>query len=453
MYPICTDHSQFYQKADEICRKNSTVDRSLYQKYGVKRGLRDENGNGVLTGLTNISLISAFEMKDGVKTPSDGELYYRGYRIQDLVHGFASENRFGFEETAYLLLFGQLPTAEELQEFQQVLADLTELPTSFTRDVIMKAPGKDMMNSLTKSVLTLASYDEDIASLDPENVLRQCMKLISVFPSLAVYGYQAYNYYSCGDSFFLHRPDPKLSAAENILQMLRIDRKYTELEARLLDLALVLHMEHGGGNNSTFTTRVVTSSGSDTYAVISAALCSLKGPKHGGANRKVLDMMSNLKQQVSDLHDEDEIRRYLNGLLEKEGFDHSGLIYGFGHAVYSKSDPRALLFHDFAASLAHEKGMDEEYQLYAAVERLAPEVIASKRRMYKGVCANVDFYSGLVYQMLDIPKELFTPLFAIARIVGWSAHRMEELFNMDKIIRPAYQSLVVPKTYCPMEDR
>jgi len=453
MNSISKKNRTFLEQMNAVTKQNDSIDRSLYPQYGVKRGLRDENGRGVVTGLTNISLINSFERIDENDRPCDGELYYRGYRIEDLVNGFVRDDRFGFEESAFLLLFGKLPDEKELQEFKETLNAFNHVPSSFTRDVIMKAAGTDMMNSLTKSVLSLSSYDEDLTNLDSVNVLRQCLYLISIFPSLAVYGYQAFKYFTCGDSFFVHHPDPNLSVAENILQMLRIDRKYTKLEAKLLDLALVLHMEHGGGNNSTFTTRVITSSGADTYAVMAAALCSLKGPKHGGANRKVVDMMRDLKEQIADWKDDEQIRAYLTSLLDKNAFDRSGLIYGFGHAVYSKSDPRALLFRQYAAALAHEKGWDEEFDLYRRVEQLATEVIAEKRRIYKGVCANVDFYSGFVYQMLDIPKELYTPLFAIARIVGWSAHRIEELFNMDKIIRPAYQSLLEPKEYTAMDER
>ena len=351
------------------------------------------------------------------------------------------------------MLFGELPTAEELKNFQHVLASERTLPTNFTRDVIMKAPSSDIMNSMIRSVLTLASYDRSCTDTSVENVLRQCMGLISLFPVLAVYGYHAYNHYANDDSMYIHRPSKKLSTAENILLMLRPDKRYTELEAKVLDIALVLHMEHGGGNNSTFTTRVVTSSGSDTYSVIAAALSSLKGPKHGGANIKVVEMMRDLEKSVSNWEDEDEVRAYLQKLLNKEAFDKKGLIYGMGHAVYSLSDPRAKVFKGFVEQLATAKGREKDFALYSMIERLAPELIAQKSRIYKGVSANVDFYSGFVYSMLEIPLELYTPIFAIARIVGWSAHRIEELLNMDKIIRPAYKSVMEERDYIPMQDR
>lgn len=441
------------KKYSELCRRNDTQDESLYAEYDVKKGLRDKNGKGVLSGLTNISMIEAFEEKDGRKIPCDGRLYYRGYNIMDLVKGFIAEKRFGFEETTYLLLFGQLPTKTELQEFKEVLANGRNLPKNFARDVIMKAPSKDIMNSLTKSVLTLSSYDEKVSNLSIENVLRQCLMLISTFPMLAIYGYNAYNHYELDESLYIHRPDPELSTAENLLRMLRPDKKYTDLEAKVLDIALVLHMEHGGGNNSTFTTRVVTSAGSDTYSVMAAALSSLKGPKHGGANIKVVQMMNDLREHVKDTKDEEQVRDYLCQLLDGEVFDHQGLIYGMGHAVYSISDPRACIFKNFVEKLAIEKNRTEEYELYSMIERLAPEVIAEKCRMYKGVSANVDFYSGFVYSMLEIPLELYTPIFAMARIVGWSAHRIEELINIDKIIRPAYKSIGEKRTYEKIKDR
>ncbi len=425
----------------------------MFDEYGVKRGLRDKNGKGVLSGLTNISLIKSSEEIDGKSVPCDGQLYYRGYNIFDLVRGFQKENRFGFDECAYLLLFGNLPTANELMEFKKTLGYSMTLPTNFVRDVIMKAPSHDIMNSLTKSVLTLASYDESVADMSLDNVLRQSLMLISVFPMLSVYGYHAYNHYECDESLYIHRPDPRLSTAENLLRMLRPDMSYTPTEAKVLDAALVLHMEHGGGNNSTFTTRVVTSAGSDTYSVIAAALSSLKGPKHGGANIKVVQMMEDLRRNVDDTTDEEQVRKYLYRLLNKEAFDRSGLIYGMGHAVYSISDPRALVFKSFVERLADEKKHHKDFELYSMIERLAPEVIAEKCRIYKGVSANVDFYSGFVYSMLDIPMELFTPIFAIARIVGWSAHRMEELINVDKIIRPAYKSIAELRPYQTLKDR
>ncbi len=442
----------YTDKYEEICEGTDLIPGELFDVYGVKRGLRDKNGNGVLSGLTHISKIEAFKNVDGKKVPCDGKLWYRGYSIIDLVRGF-SEKRFGFEEITYLLLFGKLPNVEELQTFKRVLNASRTLPTNFTRDVIMKAPSKDIMNSVTKSVLTLASYDENMTDPSISNVLRQCLQLIGILPMLSVYGYHAYNHYECGDSFYIHRPDENLSTAENILLMLRPDKKYTELEARVLDIALVLHMEHGGGNNSTFTTRVVTSAGSDTYSVVAAALSSLKGPKHGGANIKVVEMTRDLKESVSDLNDEAAVKEYLGKLLDKQAFDKKGLIYGMGHAVYSLSDPRARIFKGFVERLAKAKGREADFKIYSAVERLAPEVIAEKRKIYKGVSANVDFYSGFVYSMLDIPLELYTPIFAMARIVGWSAHRIEELVNVDKIIRPAYLSIMEEKDYVALEER
>lgn len=444
---------KFTDKYIDTCVENNSIDPSLFEKFGVKRGLRDKNGRGVLSGITNISLIKATEEKDGKIIPIDGQLYYRGYNIYDLVKGFMSDNRFGFEETAFLLLFGDLPTASELEDFKSTLALNRRLPTNFVRDVIMKAPSRDIMNTLTRSVLTLSSYDDNATDISLENVLEQSIMLISVFPMLAVYGYHAYNHYENDDSLYIHRPDDNLSHAENILRMLRPDKSYTDLEAKVLDLALVLHMEHGGGNNSTFTTRVVTSAGSDTYSVIAAALSSLKGPKHGGANIKVIQMIKDIKENVRDLKDEDEVREYLRKILHKEAFDHRGLIYGMGHAVYSISDPRAVAFKSFVKKLAVEKHQNDDFELYSMIERIAPQVIADECAIYKGVSANVDFYSGFVYSMLGIPEELFTPIFAMARIVGWSAHRMEELINVDKIIRPAYKSIMVLKNYTPLNKR
>ena len=436
----------------KLCREADHLEPEMFDKYEVQRGLRDKNGNGVVTGLTNISRIDAFKTVDGVKTPCEGKLWYRGYDCIELVKGFRG-TRFGFEEAAYLLLFGNLPNEKQLKEFRDILAANRTLPTNFTRDVIMKAPSSDIMNSLTRSVLTLASYDKNCSDTSVENVLRQCLSLISVFPMLAVYGYHSYNHYQNDESMYIHRPSRKLSTAENLLMMLRPDKSYTELEASVLDIALVLHMEHGGGNNSTFTTRVVTSSGSDTYSVIAAALSSLKGPKHGGANIKVVEMMQDLERHVSDWEDEDAVRDYLKKILNKEAFDRKGLIYGMGHAVYSLSDPRAQVFKGFVHRLAAAKGREKDFALYSMIERMAPEVIAEKARIYKGVSANVDFYSGFVYSMLEIPLEMFTPIFAIARIVGWSAHRIEELINMDKIIRPAYKSVMREQEYIAMNER
>ena len=425
----------------------------LYTKYDVKRGLRDINGNGVVAGLTNISTIKVLDMGDGMPNHGDGKLYYRGIDVEDIVNGFIKNKRFGYEETVYLLLFGSMPTEQELINFRKLLADYRSLPSTFTRDVIMKAPSDNMMNTLAKSVLALYSYDDNANDISIPNVLRQSIELITLFPVLAVYGYNAYKYSSEGGSLFIHDPRPDLSIAENLLYMLRPDQSYTELEAHILDLALVLHAEHGGGNNSTFTVHVVSSSGTDTYSAIAAALGSLKGPKHGGANIKVVMMFDDMKKNVKDWTDEGEVRNYLKKLLHKEAFDRAGLIYGMGHAIYSQSDPRAKVFKGFVEKLSSEKGRHDEFALYSLVERLAPEVIAEERRIYKGVCANVDFYSGFVYRMLGIPDELFTPIFAVSRIAGWSAHRIEEIINSNKIIRPAYKAVSPMIDYVDIEDR
>ena len=429
------------QKLASCCVQNGTIDPTLYTKYDVKRGLRDLNGNGVLTGLTGISEIRSSKVVDGKSVPAEGQLFYRGYNIEDLVRSMPADHSFGFEMTAYLLLFGELPTKEQLKLFIDQLSFYRTLPTGFVRDIIMKAPSNDMMNTLARSVLTMYSYDETPDDVSIPNVLRQCIQLIAIFPLLSVYGYQAYRHYNDGRSLYIHQPKPELTTAENILRILRSDKKFTPLEAKVLDIALMLHAEHGGGNNSTFTTHVVTSSGTDTYSAIAAALGSLKGPKHGGANIKVVRMFEDMKQVVKDWADEDEIRDYLTRLLDKEAFDKAGLIYGMGHAVYSISDPRAKIMESFAAGLSSEKGREDEYGLYMRVARLAPEVIGEKRRIYKGVSANVDFYSGFIYSMLDLPIELYTPIFACARIAGWSAHRIEELINAGKIIRPAYKAI------------
>lgn len=436
----------------KLCVKNDQIDKKLYQEYGVKRGLRDEQGQGVLTGLTNISQITAFKNVNGEKIPCDGELLYRGYNVRDLVNG-AADKRFIFEEGVYLLLFGDLPDNEQLAKFREALNNSMDFPTNFTRDVIMKAPRVDIMNSMTRSILTLACYDDRQDDLSLSNVLRQCIMLISNFSMMAVYGYHAYNHYDNNGSMYIHRPDSNLSIAENFLRMLRPDKSFTELEARVLDIALLLHMEHGGGNNSTFTTRVVTSSGSDTYSAIAAAMSSLKGRKHGGANLQVMKMMDDIKSHVSDFGDEEEIASYLDKILNKQAYDRQGLIYGMGHAVYSLSDPREQVFRKFVEELAHDKGKDKDLMLYENIEKIAPMLIARERKIYKGVSPNVDFYSGFVYEMLGIPRELYTPLFAIARIAGWSAHRMEELVTTDKIIRPAYKSLVTDRKYVPRDLR
>ncbi len=437
----------------EKARKSMMIDSELYKKYDVKRGLRDINGKGVLAGLTHISDIQAVKIVDGVSVPTDGNLYYRGYSIKDLVKGFEKEGRFGYEEICYLLLFDKLPSKNELKEFSKLLGSYRSLPKNFVRDVIMKAPSNDMMNTLARSVLTLYSYDNNADDISIANVLRQGLQLISVFPMLTVYGYQAYSHYQNGNSLFIHPPVPELSSAENLLHILRADSSYTELEAKILDIALVLHADHGGGNNSTFTTHVITSTGTDTYSAVAASLGSLKGPRHGGANIKVMKMIDDLKRTVRDWKDEEEISRYLNDLLDKKVFDKQGLIYGMGHAVYSHSDPRELIFKKFVEKLAAEKGLEDEFRLYDTVERLGPEIIEKRRPIYKGVCCNVDFYSGFVYSMLNLPQELFTPLFACARIAGWTAHRIEELSNNGKIIRPAFKSAQPQREYTPMENR
>ncbi|MBR5581133.1 MAG: citrate/2-methylcitrate synthase [Treponema sp.] len=437
----------------ESARASSIVDSSLYTKYEVKRGLRDISGKGVLAGLTEISEVMAYRIEEGDLIPCEGRLFYRGYDIRDLVNGFLEDRRFGFEEICYLLIMGHLPTKEEYTEFRQVLGSLMTLPDEFLRNTIMNAPGQDMMNQLATSILTLYTYDPNPEDISIPNVLRQCLQLIAQFPSLMVYGFQSYAYYYNKQSLIIHTPEPELSIAQNILHMLRPDSSFTELEAKILDLALALHAEHGGGNNSTFTNHVVTSSGTDTYSAMAASLCSLKGPRHGGANIKVVQMFENMKENIKDWKDNDEICRYVERLLDKDAFDKSGLVYGIGHAVYSLSDPRSLILRDFVEELARSKGAEEEYDFYSRVEILAPEVISHRRKMYKGVSANIDFYSGFVYKMLDLPPALYTPLFATARIAGWSAHRIEELANEGKIIRPAYKAVCGHKEYTGMEQR
>ena len=414
----------------EYCKESGKIDLNLYEEYNVKRGLRDSHGRGVLTGLTEVSDVVAFKIEEGERLPIPGELYFQGYEVQDLVDGFKN-SLYGFEETTYLLLFGELPSKKQLESFIEVLEDLRQLPESFNRDVIMKAPSKDMMNVLQKCVLTLYTYDPDPNDLSIKNVLMQCLD----------------------KSLVVHRPKKGLSTAENILRLLRSDGKYTELEAKVLDVCLIIHAEHGGGNNSTFTTHVLSSTGTDTYSAVAASLGSLKGPRHGGANLKVQQMFTDLKEHVKDWTNEDEISEYLQGLLDKKGFDKSGLIYGMGHAVYSESDPRAVILKKYAKRLSEEKGLEEEFALYERVENIAAELIAKQRRTFKTVSANVDFYSGFVYTMLKLPIEIFTPIFAISRISGWSAHRIEELVNNGKIIRPAYKFVGTHKEYKALEDR
>ena len=443
----------YIKRLAEISLKNNNIENEMYQKHHVFRGLRDLDGNGVVTGLTEVSSIfSKKKNPDGTFSPCEGKLSYRGINIKKLVDGFLSEDRFGFEETVYLLLFSELPTKSQLEEFSRELSLYRSLPTSFVRDMILKAPGKDMMNILSRSVLALYAYDENPDDISIENVLRQCFQLIATFPMLSVYAYQSFQHYHREKSLFIHLPKPEYSTSENLLHLLREDGKFSHLEAKILDLALVLHAEHGGGNNSTFTTHVVTSSGTDTYSAVSAALGSLKGPRHGGANIKVVQMFDDLKNNVNTKN-EGEIRDYLMKLLNKEAFDKAGLIYGMGHAVYSLSDPRADILMKCAKDLSVEKGLEEEYELYETVARLAPEIIAEKRKIYKGVSANVDFYSGLIYRMLELPEELFTPIFAVSRIAGWSAHRIEEIQNAGKIIRPAYVSVKKPTPYVRLDER
>ncbi|MCL2109761.1 MAG: citrate/2-methylcitrate synthase [Oscillospiraceae bacterium] len=440
-------------KLSEQVTGNMRIEPELYTKYDVKRGLRDISGKGVLAGLTNIAEVKSYVIDDGDMIPCEGKLFYHGYDIDELVKGFVRDKRHGFEETIYLLLFGQLPTPEQLRFFNELMVAYRELPPSFTRDVILKAPSRDMMNSLARSVLTLYSYDEKAEDISIANVLRQSIQLISLFPRLSVYAYHAFKHFHDDQSLYVHAPLPELSTARNILYMLRPDNKYTELEAEVLDIALVLHADHGGGNNSTFATRVITSSGTDTYSAIAAAIGSLKGPKHGGANIKVSYMFDDMKEKVKNWSDDREIEQYLVDLLDKKGFDKSGLIYGMGHAVYSLSDPRALIFKQYVEQLSKEKGLDDEFELYSRVERLAPEVIGAKRKTFKGVSANVDFYSGFVYKMLDLPEELFTPIFAISRIPGWCAHRMEELVGGGKIVRPAFKNINKHREYVEFNSR
>ncbi len=442
------------EKYTKICVDNCRIEPELNIKHKVFRGLRDLDGRGVLTGLTEISDVISRKVIDGKEVFVPGELYYRGYDIKRIVDGFTSEGRFGFEEVTYLLLFGELPNAEELAEFKANLSSIRPLPDNFVRDVIMKAPSQDLMNSLARSVLTLYSYDRKADDTSIPNLIKQSLQLIARLPSLAVYGYNAYNYHmKKSDSFFIHEPRPELSTAENILYMLRLDGKYTELEAKVLDMALVLHAEHGGGNNSTFTTHVVSSSGTDTYSAIAAALGSLKGPKHGGANLKVAAMFQDIKANIKDWKDDEEVETYINKIVNKEAFDKTGLVYGIGHAIYSVSDPRAQIFKGYVRNLSAEKGLSDEFALYSKVEEVAPKLISKQRKMYKGVSANVDFYSGFVYDMLGLPHELFTPIFAIARISGWSAHRIEEILNAGKIIRPAYMAVQPHRDYVPINKR
>ena len=446
------EYVEFIEAKHKLCEENDTFQPTEYSKYDVKKGLRDAQGNGVIVGLTEISQVDGTIIVNGEKEVCEGILRYRGYSIEDLTSGFLNK-RYGFEETAYLIMFGKLPDKRELEEFKEILNKNRKLPKTFTRDVIMKAASKDVMNAISREILFLASYDDDALDNTLDNVLRQTLYLITVFPLLTAYSYHAYNHYINGQSMYIHNPDPSLSTAENFLRMLRPTKEYSKLEAIVLDLALVLHMEHGGGNNSTFTTRVTTSSGSDTYAVMAAAMSSLKGPKHGGANLKVMDMMADIKKHVKNPNDEEALKDYLNKILDKQAFDNSGLIYGMGHAIYTKSDPRAKVFKSLVEELAVEKHRTKDYTYYKNIEKIAPELIMAHKHNNKSVCANVDFYSGFVYDMLDIPKEVYTPLFATARIVGWSAHRIEELITSNKIVRPAYVNIHEPRDYVPIEKR
>lgn len=437
----------------QTAREVGYIDPSLYEKYHVKRGLRDINGQGVLTGLTEIAEVHSYSIVDAEYVPCEGKLFYRGIDLEEMVESYKKNNSFGFEETTYLLLFGLLPDENELEGFKKLLNEYRVLPTGFVRDVILKAPSRDVMNSLARSVLTLYSYDANADDTSVENVLRQSLQLIATFPMLALYSYQAFKHYHDFGDLLIRTPNPEYTTAQNILNLLRPDGKFTDIEAKALDLCLVIHADHGGGNNSAFTTHVVTSTGTDSYSAIAAALGSLKGPRHGGANIKVVKMIDDIKEHLTDWEDEEEIKRYLNDILDKKAFDKSGLIYGVGHAVYSLSDPRAKVFKSFVEKLAEENGKTEEFQLYSRIEKLAPDVIMSRRRVFKGVCVNVDFYSGFVYRMLGLPPELFTPIFAISRISGWCAHRIEEIVNMGKIIRPAYKNVAKHRKYIPMDER
>lgn len=451
---ISNGNSPEIRRLMSVCTNNSTIDSQLFSEYSVYRGLRAPDGRGVLTGLTEIADVMVNIEQDGKFIPCPGELYYRGYNVKDLVADIIGTERFGFEEIIYLLLFGKLPDETDLTSFKDLLGSYRKLPQAFFRDIIMKSPSVDLMNSMARSVLTLYSYDSSADDLSLTNVLNQCLYLIATYPMLAVYSYQAYAYYrSDSNSFFIHDPEPNLSTAENILHMLRIDSKYTNLEARVLDLALILHAEHGGGNNSTFTTRLVTSTGTDTYSAMAAAMGSLKGPKHGGANIKVCRMFEDIKAHVQNWKDKDELRAYLKKILDKEAFDGSGLIYGLGHAIYQVSDPRAEIFRNSVGKLSREKGRTDEFEFYSSIEEVGAELLSERRKTDKGICANVDFYSGFCYQMLGLPMELFTPIFAVARIVGWSAHRLEEIINSSKIMRPAYKYVGTHKQYIPLDKR
>jgi citrate synthase len=452
MMELTTVEAAAFDMLVKECTRSGSIDQNLYTDYDVKRGLRDSNGNGVLTGLTEISDVCGCKSVNGRKIPVDGELYFQGYNVEDIING-SDRDRFRFEEVTYLLMFGSLPDNAQLESFIHILSDLQELSGAFIRDVIMKATSTNLMNSLMKSILSLYSYDEKPDDISVPNVLRQSLQLIAKMPLISVYAYQAYRHFKLDGTLMIKNPKKGYSTAENILYVLRDDGQFTELEAKVLDICLVLHAEHGGGNNSTFTTHVVTSSGTDTYSAIAASIASLKGPKHGGANLKVQNMFEDIEKHCDDWEDRDQVCAYLNKILDKQAFDGAGLIYGMGHAVYTNSDPRAVILKGFAKKLSEEKGMQKRFALHELVEKEAGELIMKKRQMFKPVCANVDFYSGFVYTMLGIPEELFTPIFAISRISGWCAHRLEELVNAGKIIRPAYKYVGHHRPYCTMQDR
>lgn len=450
---LIVKYSHKISELTNIAKANNNIDEASYEKYDVKRGLRDANGKGVLCGLTEISEVCAWETKDGVRTPVPGVLCYRGYNVKDLVRHCVEENRFGFEETVYLLLFGTLPNKSQLSEFCEMLAEFRLLPKNFVRDVIMKSPSKDMMNMLERCVLSLYSYDPDPDNVSLSNVLRQCLQLIAALPMISAYSYRAYRYYNTNDgSLVIHKPINEYSTAENTLHVLRKDNAFTDLEAKVLDVCLILHADHGGGNASTFTTHLATSTGTDTYSSTAASLGSLKGPKHGGANIKVVNMLKNINENLTS-RKESAVYDYVKRILDKKAFDRTGLVYGMGHAVYTVSDPRAEILKVYAGKLAVAKGREEEFELYETVAKAASELIAERRNTHKPVTPNVDFYSGFVYSMLNLPEALYTPLFAVARIAGWSAHRMEEIACGGKIIRPAYECVIDRRDYIPMNKR
>lgn len=443
---------ELIEELHDACLREGKIDLSLYVEYDVKRGLRDSNGKGVLAGLTEISDVVSYDVIDGVKVPCEGRLYYHNYNVEELIKG-CENRRYAFEETTYLLLFGTLPNKNQLESFEKLISNYQKLSTNFTRDVIMKAPSSNIMNALQKSILTLYSYDADPEDISARNVLRQSIQIIAKMPLISVYAYCAYRHFKLHESLMIRNPVPEYSTAENILHMIRENGEFTPLEASVLDVALVLHAEHGGGNNSTFTTHVVTSSGTDTYSAVAAAIASLKGFRHGGANIKAKQMLEDIKTHVLDWDDENAIREYVTKIVNKEAFDKTGLVYGIGHAVYTESDPRAVILKKYAEKLAEEKGRTKEFIFFTKIERIAKEIIASKRRLFKPICANVDFYSGFIYDMLCIPEELFTPIFAISRISGWCAHRLEEIINNGKIIRPAYKYVAEHEDYIPLEER